>query len=90
MSEHLTLQIDPRRQTLYIYLRPVGPGGVCRTEKLHDGVLADFDSAGDLVGVEVLGEKAVQALFSLLDKEARLAPLNELAGKGDILRRLIA
>ncbi len=90
MSDHLTLQIDPRRQSIYIYLRPIDAGGVDRTEKMDEGVLADFDSAGELVGVEVLGERAVQALFSLLGKEARLAPLNELAGKGEFLSRLIA
>lgn len=90
MNPHLTLQIDPRSNSAYIYLRPIQAGGVARTENLGNGVMADFDDTGTLIGVELLGPKAVEHLFSLVSTNAALSALIELEPKRRWLERLIA
>lgn len=90
MTPHLTIQIDPRSNSAYIYLRPIESGGVARTQNLGSGVMADFDAAGALIGVELLGTNAVDHLFSLVSKDAQLSPLIELEPKRRWLERMIA
>jgi hypothetical protein len=67
-----------------------GVSGVARTQKLGNGVTADFDEAGTLIGVELLGTKAVEHLFSLVSTNAQLSALVELEPKRRWLERLIA
>lgn len=90
MTNSLTLQIDPRSQTIYIYLRPIKAGGVARTEKMGEGVMADLDSKGALLGVELLGIKAVSRLFSLVKTDKRFESLGELSPKENLLTKMIA
>jgi len=75
---------------MYIYLRPIRAAGVARTEKLGEGVLADLDTKGHLLGVELLGSKAVGKLFALASMDERLEPIRELAPKRALLARMIA
>jgi uncharacterized protein YuzE len=90
MATHLTLQLDPENHSLYIYVRPADKKEVTRTEVIEEGVLLDLGKRGRLMGVEVLGSKAVGKLFSRVSKEPRLKPLEKLAGKKSLLARLIA
>lgn len=90
MAAHLTLQLDPENHSIYIYLQPAERCRVARTEELDKGVLLDLGKRGRLLGVEILGVKAVTALFSRVAKEARLKPLAALASKKSLLARLIA
>ncbi len=90
MSEHLTIQIDPRHHSIYIYLRAIDAGGVARTESVGAGVLADLGPDGELLGVELLGPGAVQTFFSLVPVRDQFRSLRELEPKKDLLERLIA
>lgn len=90
MSDHLTLQVDPRSHSMYIYLRPIREGGVAKTERVGEGMLADFGRRGQLLGVELLGSKAVGRMFSIASRQKRFKGLRELASKRGLLQRLIA
>lgn len=90
MSRDLLVQVDPEGHSIYIYLKAIKAGGVARTERVGDGILADFGPRGDLLGVELLGPKAVTRLFAAVVRKGRFRSLRELAPKKDLLRRLIA
>ena len=90
MAAHLTLQLDPENHSLYIYVHPIGKKDVTHTEQIAKGVLIDLGKRGKLMGVEVLGSKAVAELFQRVRKEPRLKPLEKLAAKKSLLARLIA
>ncbi len=90
MDPDLTVQVNPAGRAIYIYLRPIRAGGVARTEQVCDGVMADFGRRGELLGVELLGSKAVGRLFSRVGKESRFKALRPLASKKALLARLIA
>ena len=90
MAAHLTLELDPQNHSIYIYLQPAEGHKVARTEQIDQGVLLDLGKRGRVLGVEILGAKAVSALFSRVAQEPRLRPLAALASKKNLLARLIA
>jgi uncharacterized protein YuzE len=47
------VEVDYEADMAFFTLHPIGPGEVDRTWEVNDGVLADFDASGRLVGVEV-------------------------------------
>lgn len=54
---------DPEANAAYIYLVEIGVGGVaesapCEAELAAGDVIADFDSEGRLLGIEVLNARA--------------------------------
>jgi uncharacterized protein YuzE len=55
----MRVTLDRKANAAYIYLRPIGPGGVAKSYPCDplgvDGMInLDFDSDGRLVGIEVL------------------------------------
>jgi len=57
----LRVTYDPEANAAYIHLVPVGRGEAVRTEPVEydgpGGVLFDFDRAGQMIGVEILGAR---------------------------------
>jgi len=57
----MKLEFDPEADALYLEL---SPADVDRSEEIRPGVVVDYDSAGEVVGIEVLhvGKRANQPL----------------------------
>jgi uncharacterized protein YuzE len=73
MPVPLKVEFDRRADAAYIYLLEIEPGGVARTVRVHDapGMLnLDFDTAGRLIGIEVLPatHHLPQALLAQADR----------------------
>jgi len=61
---------DGKLRAVYIYLRKAT---VARTKEIvKDTVVADYDSRGTLVGIEILGPAKIQVLAKLVDAEHRV------------------
>ena len=52
--------------------------------------MADLDSEGALLGVELLGTEAVTKLFSIVGTDKRFEVLRELSPKENLLAKMIA
>lgn len=56
----LTLEYDPDADAAYLRIgTPVHDGEIASTREVEDGILFDFDAAGKLRGIEILGAGAL-------------------------------
>lgn len=51
----IDLRYDKNVDAAYLSLGPIADGEIVRTAETQDGVLLDFDEAGRLRGIEILG-----------------------------------
>ena len=56
----MRLAYDPEADTLCVYVveRPPGEPAVARTEEIEPNLMLDYDIAGSVIGIEVLGLRA--------------------------------
>jgi uncharacterized protein YuzE len=73
----LKVTFDPDANAAYVYLVAIGSGDAVRTEPVEyngpGGILLDFDRAGQMIGVEILGARELLPR-RLLDGAVRLGP----------------
>lgn len=77
-SLRITLEATDSGVLGYVYLRESSPGGVDQTVEVEPNVMADYNDAGLLVGVEFLDAGA--AGFELMHRLAEKLHAPELAG----------
>ena len=78
ISLRITLESTDGGILGYVYMREISPGKIKETVEVEPSIMADYDSDGQLLGVEFLDAGAIDA--DLMHRLAKQLDAPELAG----------
>jgi hypothetical protein len=82
MKSPTRITIDPEYPVAYVAYRDIAPGETARTDRVSFDVRADYNDAGDLLGIELLslGQSAVDEGRAYAQKLGYAFPVDLAAG----------
>ncbi len=85
----LTVQFDTQIPAIYVYLRDPKGFRAARSLEVGPGVVADLDTNGKLIGVELLGPGSLEVVFKKVMRRFKAPQLRQLHHRERMIKELL-